>query len=205
MSRKHDRKKDQPEGTSAAPPPAPAAEGTAPPPATETAESLRAERDDLLARLQRVSADYLNYQKRVQRDIADAREFANAELITSLLAVLDDMERALEAARANHSAEDPLLVGMQLVYDKALGTLAKFGLSAIQAAGEPFDPYKHRALHHQPSDAHPPGVVLAELQKGYQLKGRVIRPASVVVSGRDEQAGAGPAGESSPSEPPQEE
>ncbi|MCJ7543119.1 MAG: nucleotide exchange factor GrpE [Phycisphaerae bacterium] len=199
MSRKHDRKKDQPPGAS------PPAEGAAPPQAPEAAESLRAERDDLLARLQRVSADYLNYQKRVQRDIADAREFANADLIKSLLAVLDDMERALEAAKANHGADDPLLVGMQLVYDKAVATLGQYGLLVIKAAGEPFDPYKHRALHHEPSDAQPPGVVLAELQKGYELKGRVIRPTSVVVSGRAEEPAAEPAAEEAPSEPPEDQ
>ena len=69
--------------------------------------SIETERDDLLTRLQRVSADYLNYQKRVQRDIEQAREFANEQLIKSLLAVLDDMERALHAAKANHDEDDP--------------------------------------------------------------------------------------------------
>jgi molecular chaperone GrpE len=192
MTRKHGRKDHEP--TPAAQPPAPPAEGDSPqaPAAPETVESLRAERDDLLARLQRVSADYLNYQKRVQRDVADAREFANADLIKSLLAVLDDMERALDAAQANHAGDDPLLVGMRLVYDKAVATLGRFGLSAIQALGQPFDPYKHHALHHEPSGEHPPGIVLQELQKGYELKGRVIRPASVVVSGPEEPSAAGP-------------
>jgi molecular chaperone GrpE len=190
MTRKHGRKDHEPPPP--AEPPAPAAEAQPPqaPPAQETVESLRGERDDLLARLQRVSADYLNYQKRVLRDIADAREFANADLIKSLLPVLDDMERAMEAAKANHTADDPLLVGVRLVYDKALAALGRFGLSAIQAAGQPFDPHKHHALHHEPGGDQPPGVVLRELQKGYELKGRVIRPASVVVSGAGEEPAA---------------
>ncbi len=148
----------------------------------ETLESLRTERDELLGRLQRVSADYLNYQKRVQRDTEEAREFANVELVKGLLDVLDDMERVLEAAKANHSGSDSLLVGARLVYEKALATLAKFGVEAIQAVGERFDPHKHQALLQQPSEDHPPGTVLAELQKGYQLKGRTIRPASVAVA-----------------------
>ena len=148
----------------------------------DSPETLQLERDDLLARLQRLSADYLNYQKRVQRDIAEAREFANEELIKSLLGVLDDMERALDAARANHAEDDPLLEGMQLVHDKAFETLGKFGLSAIEAAGRPFDPEKHSAMMQQASDEHPPQTVLQELQKGYLLKGRTIRPARVVVS-----------------------
>jgi molecular chaperone GrpE len=159
-------------------------------------EKLRAERDGLLARLQRVSADYLNYQKRVQRDIAEAREFANAELLKNLLGVLDDLERAIQAAQANHAADDPLLVGTQLVYDKALVMLERFGLSVIKAAGERFDPHKHHALRHEMSPDHPAGVVLAELQKGYELKGRTIRPAVVVVSmGTQTLSGPPPAGE----------
>ena len=148
----------------------------------EAPADVRAERDDLLDRLQRVSADYRNYQKRVQRDISQARAFANEELIKALLGVLDDMERALDAARANHSQHDPLLAGMQLVHDNALRTLGKFGLTAIEAEGKPFDPDRHAAITQQVSDEHPPGTVLKELQRGYQLKGRTIRPAGVIVS-----------------------
>ncbi len=150
--------------------------------AKETPEGIKAERDDLFARLQRVSADYLNYQKRVQKDIAQAREFSNEQLIKELLGVLDDMERALDAARANHDEDDPLLTGMQLVHNKAIDTLGKFGVSIIEAEGEHFDPEKHLALMQQPTDEHPPMTVLQELQRGYQLKGRTIRPSSVIVS-----------------------
>ena len=150
-------------------------------------EALRAERDNLLERLQRVSADYLNYQKRVQRDITEAREFANAELVKSLLPVLDDMERALASARENHGEDDPLFGGLQLVHDKALQTLEKFDVRVIEAEGNAFDPQKHLAMMQQPSDEHPPQTVLAVIQKGYELKGRPIRPASVVVSEAPEQ------------------
>jgi len=145
-------------------------------------EQVQAERDDLLARLQRVSADYLNYQKRAARDMQQAREFANESLIKSLLSVLDNMERALAAARANHEESDPLLTGMQLVHDSALDVLGKYGLKHIQAVGEPFNPELHSALMQQPSEEHEPMTVLQEIQKGYQLKGRTIRPAQVVVA-----------------------
>ena len=151
-------------------------------PARDEPAALRAERDDLLGRLQRVSADYLNYQKRVQRDISHGREFANEDLMKALLGVLDDMERALKAARADHSADDALLKGMQLVHDKAVETLGKFGLAAIEAVGLPFDPELHAAMMQEPSAEHPPRTVLKELQKGYQLKGRTLRPSAVVVS-----------------------
>ena len=152
-------------------------------PAVE-AQDLCAERDDLMERLQRVSADYLNYQKRVQRDISEAREFANAELVKNLLPVLDDMERALATARENHGQgeDDPLFGGLQLVHDKALETLAKFGVRVIEADGEAFDPQKHLAVMQEPSGEHPPQTVLRVVQKGYELKGRPIRPATVVVS-----------------------
>ena len=148
----------------------------------DTQASVQQERDDLLGRLQRLSADYLNYQKRAQRDIDQAREFANEQLIKDLLAVLDDMERALEAARANHADDDPLLVGMQLVHDKFFETLARYGLTVIEAKDKPFDPELHQAIMRQPTDEQEPQTVLAEAVKGYQLRGRTIRPASVVVA-----------------------
>lgn len=149
-------------------------------------EQLQAERDDLFARLQRTAADYANYQKRVQRDISETRDFANTNLIKELLPVLDDMERALDAAKGS-AEDDPLRQGMQLVHDKALEILGKFGLERIEAAGGEFDPEKHQAILHQPTDEHPPHVVMHEVQRGYQLKGRTIRPSSVVVSKEPEQ------------------
>jgi len=148
----------------------------------EELTALRAERDDLLARLQRVSADYMNYQKRVQRDTSMAREFANEELMKSLLGVLDDMERGLQAARENHDEDDALLRGMQLVHDKAMEALGKFGLRVIEAVGKTFNPEKHSAMMHEPSTEHPPMTVIREMQKGYELKGRTIRPSAVVVA-----------------------
>ena len=143
---------------------------------------LERERDDLLSRLQRLSADYLNYQKRVRRDIDSAREFANEQLIKELLPVLDDMERALEAGRANHAADDPVLVGMQLVHDKALQTLGRYGLKVIEAKGKPFNPEVHQAIMMQPTADQLPQTVLAEALRGYELRGRTIRPAGVVVA-----------------------
>jgi molecular chaperone GrpE len=167
-------------------------------PAGDDPSQARDERDDLLARLQRVSADYLNYQKRAQRDVADAREYANEGLIKSLLPVVDDMERALDAARENHGEDDPLFTGMQLVHDKALEVLGTFGVTGIEAVGADFDPEKHAAMMQQPSDEHPPQTVLQELQRGYQLKGRTIRPSSVIVSREGDADGEAPEGEETP-------
>ena len=192
--RKHPKQEEEKPKATASDEQLPEAQLQAEPQAVQQAETeekqtcLQQERDDLLARLQRVSADYLNYQKRVQRDLAQAREFANEELVKALLGVLDDMERALEAAGANHDPEDPLLKGMQLVHDKALETLGKFGLERIDAEGQPFDPDQHSAMMQQPSADHPPQTVLRELQKGYRLKGRTIRPSSVIVSKEPEES-----------------
>ena len=157
--------------------------GDAPVPTThDPLAALRAERDDLLGRLQRVSADYANFQKRVQRDVELAREFANESLLKALLPIFDDMERALAAAKAHPDDTATLVTGMQMVHDNALSTAVAFGLAVIDAAGKPFDPSLHAALLQQPSDDVPPQTVLNEVQKGYTLKGRLLRPAQVIVS-----------------------
>lgn len=140
------------------------------------------ERDDLLDRLQRLSAEFLNYQKRSYRDVELARDYANEDLIKSMVSVLDDWERALDVARGSHAVDDPLLTGMELVHDKLMAILGRFGLTVVPSEGKPFDPSQHAALMQQPSDKVPPGTVLAELVKGYRLKDRTIRPAGVVIS-----------------------
>ena len=149
--------------------------------------AAQAERDDLQGRLQRVSADYVNYQKRARRDIEQSRQFANEELIKALLPVIDDMERALAAARENHGEDDPLFTGMQLVHDKAFETLGRFGVKVIEAVGKAFDPDRHTAMMQQVADDCEPNTVLQEVQRGYELRGRTIRPTSVIVSALPEQ------------------
>jgi molecular chaperone GrpE len=150
--------------------------------AQDESQDVAGERDDLLARLQRVSADYANYQKRMAREFEQARLYANEQIMRSLLSVIDDMERALEAARQNHDEDDPLLKGMQLVHDKQLDTLKQFGLGTIEAEGRPFDPDRHQAMMRQPSADQEPMTVLQVVQKGYTLQGRTLRPAGVIVA-----------------------
>ena len=151
------------------------------PPQPPAGEEEPADAADLLSRLQRVSADYLNYQKRAARELDFARQYANADLIGDILAVLDDMERALEAGAANHPADDPLLTGMQLVYRKALDVLGKHGVVRIESEGKVFDPTLHEAMMQQPAPEAEVPTVLQELQRGYRLHDRVIRPARVIV------------------------
>lgn len=145
-------------------------------------DATTAERDDLLVRLQRVSADYVNYQKRVQRDIGEAHQFAVTELVKALLDVLDDLERAIEHAESNHDKDDPLLVGTNLVYQKAQAVLKRFGVEPIEGMGCPFDPSRHEAIMQQPTADAEPMTVVAQTLRGYVLNGRMIRPAKVVVA-----------------------
>jgi len=145
-------------------------------------DRLAQQRDELAARLQRVSADYLNYQKRVQRDIDEMRRFGITDLVRAMLDVLDDLERAIAHAAANHADDDPLLAGTRLTYEKALDVLKRFGVEPIAAEGLPFDPARHEAIARVPSDEVEPMTVLTETQKGYILSGRTIRPSKVAVA-----------------------
>ena len=159
--------------------------GQPPPPeaaGTPEVEALKAEREDLLDKLARLSAEFVNYQKRVAREQAELAEYANANLMRELLPVLDDLERALEAGRAGHAHEDGLLKGVAMVCDKLLELLRRAGVREIEAQDEPFDPTRHQALMQQPSPKHEAPTVLRVLQKGYEMKGRVLRPAQVAVS-----------------------
>jgi molecular chaperone GrpE len=124
----------------------------------------QAERDDLLRRLQHVSADYLNYQKRIQKEVRH------------------DVEKALEAGTANHPTDDPLLAGLRLIQQKALAALGPFGLAPIECLGKPFDPDRHSAVVQEATSDHPPNTVVREFRKGYTVQGRMIRPSMVAVS-----------------------
>lgn len=149
--------------------------------AEPTLESLQAERDNLLSRLQRVSADYVNYQKRVTRDAEQSRQYANAELAKALLGVLDDLERAIDHAKVDRDQADPLLAGTELVYRNALEVLSQFGVKLVSTEGT-FDPAVHEAILRQPSDEAEPMSILHTAQKGYTMGDRTLRPAKVVVA-----------------------
>ncbi|MBS3820533.1 MAG: nucleotide exchange factor GrpE [Planctomycetes bacterium] len=158
------------------------AESAEPVPEAAGAEIETDSAEDLHARLQRLAADYQNFKKRAAKEKAQAREFANESLLKELLPVIDDMERALAAARQNHDENDPFLQGMQLVHDKTIEVLGRFGLTRIDAVGQPFDPDRHAAMMQEASETVEPMTVLREVQTGYDLKGRTLRPTGVVVS-----------------------
>jgi molecular chaperone GrpE len=138
---------------------------------TSGLEALQAERDELLDTLQRVQAEFDNYRKRAARD-------QQSRLVKELLPVLDDLERALEAAEAHEEAK--LEEGVALVTRSFADVLRKEGLEEVPTEGK-FDPHVHEALLSQPSEAEE-GAVIEVLQKGYRLGDRVIRPARVVIA-----------------------
>jgi molecular chaperone GrpE len=141
-------------------------------------EEIGAERDEYLADLQRVAAEFENYRKRVARDQQSLAARAHERLVKELLPVLDDLERALEAASEHEEAK--LEEGVRLVQRELREALAKEGLAEIETNGR-FDPHVHEALLSQPSDKDE-GAILEVLQKGYRLGDRVLRPARVVIS-----------------------
>ena len=146
----------------------------------EMAAELRRERDEYLESLQRLQAEFANFRKRVLRESEQAGQRASTEMIGELLPVLDNFERALQAA-AEHD-EQVLSGGVELVYNQLRDVLTKRGLCEIDAHGQPFDPTQHEAILCQPSAEHEEGTVMQVIEKGYQLKDRVVRPAKVIVS-----------------------
>src|SRR5690242_18033991 len=144
-------------------------------------EQLTRERDEYLDALQRLKAEFENYRKRVSRDQADFVTRASERLVKQLLPVLDDLERALEAAAEHEEAK--LEEGVRLVHRNLAALLEREGVAEIETNGR-FDPHVHEALLSQPSEQEE-GSVIDVVQKGYKLGDRVIRPARVVVSGGD--------------------
>jgi len=145
--------------------------------AERLAEAER-ERDEHLDDLKRVAAEFDNYRKRVARDQQSLAARAHERLVKELLPVLDDLERALQAAAEHEEAK--LEDGVRLVHRELQEALAKEGLAEIETNGH-FDPHVHEALLSQPSNKGD-GAILEVLQKGYRLGDRVLRPARVVIS-----------------------
>jgi molecular chaperone GrpE len=141
--------------------------------------ALTAERDEYLDLLQRVQADFENYRKRAARDQERLVAHAHERLVRELLPVLDDLERALEAAERHEEAT--LVEGVTLVQKALRQALAREGLAEIPTEGA-FDPHVHEALLTQPSADAEPGSVLEVVQRGYRLGDKVVRPARVIVA-----------------------
>jgi molecular chaperone GrpE len=130
-------------------------------------------------RLLRLIAEYDNFRKRSQRDKDEARLFANQNLIEKQIPILDNFEMALAAAQ---DADPAIRDGVQMIYDQFLSVLKEAGMEPIDSVGVPFDPNFHEAISQQETSEAEEGTVLEQVQRGYQLSGRLVRPARVVVA-----------------------
>ena len=144
---------------------------------TSKTEECKAINDKYL----RLAAEFENYKRLTQRDQREQIRFGNEQLLKELLTVVDNMERAIKAARTNGS-DSALIQGVELTLKQLLGILAKFGVQAIETAGQDFDPSAHQAVSYGPSNDVPTNKVLDEFQKGYRLHDRILRAAMVSVS-----------------------
>lgn len=152
-------------------------------------EALRqkaAKADEYYDRLLRLAADFDNFKKRAARERQDAIKFANAGLLEKLLPVMDHFEMALAAmaqpANGDAASLQSLQAGISMVYQQLRSLLVEAGLEEIDALGKPFDPALHEAVAQEAAANTPEGQVIKQLRKGYRLKERLLRPASVVVA-----------------------
>ena len=145
----------------------------------EPADNEGSQVDQELAKLReallRTRAEMDNVQKRAERELDKARKFATESLLRDLVPVIDSLDQGMESGDGDHA-------GLALTHKLLMDTLVRHGLELIDPVGEAFDPQWHEAMSMQPSEEHAPDTVLIVLQKGYSLRGRVVRPARVIVS-----------------------
>lgn len=145
-------------------------------------ETLTAQVDDYAQRLARSQADFDNFRKRTIREKEELGKYASSKLITELVPVIDNFGRALDTLPEGEGAES-FVKGVQMIYRQFESVLQAEGLTAMNSVGEAFNPEFHQAVMQVESDEHEEGIVVEELQKGYMLKDKVLRPAMVKVSG----------------------
>jgi molecular chaperone GrpE len=152
-----------------------------PTPVEDDCEGLQADLDRFRDLALRSQADFENYKKRSAREKEEAIKYANSSLLEKLIAIVDNFELGLEAARAE-GEKSPVFSGMSMVLKQLMDFLADSGLQPIDAAGQKFDPNLHEAIAHEPSADVPEGTVVRQTRRGYRMKDRLLRPSSVVVS-----------------------
>lgn len=158
----------------------------------EEAMRLQVELTETHDRLLRLQADFDNYRKRATREHQEAMQFGPQNLVKDLLSVVDNLDRAIGHARQSEGGDlQGLLQGVELVQRELLGVLAKHHVTEVDALGQPFNPAFHEAMAQVPHDSVAPNIVIEVLQKGYQLRDRLLRPAKVVVAKAPEEAGEG--------------
>jgi molecular chaperone GrpE len=155
----------------------PADDGAEPP---DPAEALRRERDALQDRLLRTAAEFDNFRKRVERERREHQEYAVSDALREFLPIIDNFERALQTSAEGDV--DAYRKGIELIHKQMLDLLRKRGVTVIEALGAQFDPNLHQAVIQETSGTHREGEVMQELQRGYMLGERLLRPAMVKVA-----------------------
>lgn len=145
-------------------------------------DALKAELEKAREDVLRAHADAQNTKRRAEQEVEKARKFALERFCSELLPVVDNLERALESAAGDDAAIKPIAEGVELTLKGLLDTLRKFNIETLDPEGEPFDPNLHQAMSMVENDDVEPNSVLAVMQKGYTLNGRLLRPAMVMVS-----------------------
>lgn len=148
----------------------------------EDLKARAAKADENWERLLRTTADFENFKKRSARDRDEAIRYANESLIRKIIPVLDSFEMALAAGQGQSEAAQSLQAGVVMIQQQLRNALTEMGLEEVDAAGKPFDPNLHEAISQQESSDMPEGHVLQQVRKGYKLRDRLVRPASVIVS-----------------------
>ncbi|MFB3854311.1 MAG: nucleotide exchange factor GrpE [Vicinamibacterales bacterium] len=143
-------------------------------------EALRRERDSYRDRLLRTAAEFENYKKRVDRERRDFQLNAAADVFRGMLPIVDDLERALDAPAPPEA--EPYRKGVEIIHKQMLELLRHHGVTPIEAVGTEFDPHLHEAVVTEQTDEYPEGQVISELQRGYRLGERLLRPAMVKVA-----------------------
>ena len=147
----------------------------------DDSEGLQADLDRFRDLALRSQADFENYKKRSAREKEEAFKYANSSLLERLIAIVDNFELGLEAARAE-GEKSPVFSGMSMVLKQLMDFLTDNGLQPIDATGQKFDPNLHEAIAHEPNNEVPEGMIIRQTRRGYRMKDRLLRPSSVVVS-----------------------
>jgi molecular chaperone GrpE len=145
-------------------------------------ETAKQEAKEAYDRFLRVSAEFENYKKRSTREMEDFRKYANQSLIKEMLAVVDNLERALNSSNGKSSIDKCMADGVNLTLKEILKVFEKFNVKPIESIGQPFDPTFHQAMMQEETDEHPENTIITELQKGYMIHDRLLRPSMVVVA-----------------------
>jgi molecular chaperone GrpE len=158
-----------------------AAETAAEPTTTSELDELRKQSDENYQRYLRAQADFDNFRRRARQEKEDFAKYASLKVIEQLLPVVDNFERALASSKDTKDF-DALVKGLDMTFRQLDQLLVQEGLTPIETVGQPFNPEYHQAIMQVESDEHEEGIVVEEMQKGYVLKDRVVRPAMVKVS-----------------------